>query len=87
MKNKTEPITKKLEGKSVKPAKGKTQAFRAENNKLKRTKKSSTGESTLSKKDFRENPAVEQLYRIIYKYKLRKEAYKAAIEIYLNLKK
>ena len=39
----------------------------------------------LSKKDFRESPAVEKFYKTIYEYKLREEAYKAAIKIYLDL--
>ncbi len=43
-------------------------------------------ELVLSKKDFRESPAVEKFYKTIYEYKLREEAYKASIEIYLNLK-
>ena len=43
-------------------------------------------EPHLSKKDFRENPAVEQLYKTIYDYKLREEAYKTAIKIYIDLK-
>lgn len=41
----------------------------------------------LSKKDFRDNPAVEKFYRAIQKYDLREEAYKKAIEVYINLKK
>ena len=50
-------------------------------------KKVATDEPTLSKKDFRETPAVEKLYKTINEFKLREEAYKTAIEIYLNLKK
>lgn len=53
-------------------------------NKLKAKKKALGSESTISKKDFRDNPTVEKLYKTIYEYKLREEAYKTAIEIYLN---
>ena len=52
-------------------------------NTLKRRKKVS--ESTLSKKDFREHPSVEKLYKNIYEYRLREEAYKTVLEIYINL--
>ena len=38
----------------------------------------------LSRKDFRENPAVENFYKNIYEYNLREEAYKIAIEMYIN---
>ena len=55
--------------------------------KMGRRKKADTNESTISKKDFRESPSVEKFYKTIYAYQLREEAYKAAIEIYLNLKK
>ena len=54
------------------------------NNKLKTKKKALVNEFTISKKDFRDNPTVEKLYKTIYEYKLREEAYKTAIEIYLN---
>ncbi len=47
---------------------------------------SATNESILLKKQFRESPVVEKFYKNIYKYKLRKEAYKTAILIYLDLK-
>lgn len=47
------------------------------------TKKNSN-ESTISKKDFRENPTVEKFYKTIHEYKLREDAYKTAIEIHLN---
>ena len=53
-------------------------------NKLKPKKKALGNESIISKKDFRDNPTVEKLYKTIYEYKLREEAYKTAIEIYLN---
>ena len=52
-----------------------------------RRKKTEASEYGLSKKDFRESPSVEKFYRTIHQYQLREEAYKAAIEIYLNLKK
>ena len=42
---------------------------------------------SLMKKTFRESPAVEKFYKTIYEYRLREEAYKAAIKIYLDLKK
>ena len=41
----------------------------------------------LSKKEFRDNLAVEQFYKTLKKYDLREEAYKTAIQIYLDLKK
>lgn len=53
-------------------------------NKLNAKKKASVNESTISKKDFRDNPTVEKLYKIIHEYKLREEAYKTAVEIYLH---
>ena len=46
--------------------------------------KSANNESIASKKNFRDNPAVEKLYKNVYDYKLREEAYKTAIEIYLK---
>ena len=50
-------------------------------------KESSFNPKKISKKDFKDNPAVEKFYRAIQQYDLREEAYKAAIEIYLDLKK
>ena len=47
-------------------------------------RKKTIHESTLSRKDFRENPSVEKLYKTVYDYKLREEAYKTVIEMHLN---
>ena len=44
----------------------------------------STETVSLLKKDFREQPAVEKFYKIIFDYRLRKEAYKEAIKVYLK---
>lgn len=55
-----------------------------EKTKTKKNRKKIANESALFKKKFRENPSVEQLYKIIQKYKLREQAYKTAIEIYLS---
>ena len=52
-------------------------------NTLKRKKRAN--ESSLSKKNFREHPLAEKLYKNIYEYNLREEAYKTALEIYINL--
>ena len=52
--------------------------------KTKVKKKTLPGELPISKKNFRDNPIVEKLYKTVYKYRLRDEAYKTAIEIYLN---
>ena len=40
----------------------------------------------ISKKDFRENLAVEKFYKTVKQYNLREEAYKTAIQIYLSRK-
>lgn len=62
--------------------KSKTKNLNKVKNTLKR--KNTIHESTLSKKNFRENPNVEKLYKTVHDYKLREEAYKTAIEIHLN---
>lgn len=43
-------------------------------------------EKHVSKKDFRDNLAVEQFYKTLKQYNLREEAYKKAIQIYLDKK-
>lgn len=40
-----------------------------------------------AKKEFREHPTVEQLYKTIYQYNLVEDAYKATIQLYIQLKK
>ena len=52
--------------------------------KPKKRAKEIINDCNVSKKDFRENPTVETFYKTIYEYKLREDAYKAAIEIHLN---
>ena len=47
-------------------------------------KKTATGE--LNKKTFRKLKEVEILYKLIHKYKLREEAYKALLKIYIKTK-
>ena len=42
--------------------------------------------TSFSKKDFRESPQTEQFYKTIYEHKLREQAYKTAIEVYLSRK-
>ena len=42
---------------------------------------------SVSKKDFRESPFVEQFYKTMSDHKLRELAYKTAIEVYLSRKK
>ena len=46
----------------------------------------STENPRFSKKDFRESPQIEQFYKTIYEHKLREQAYKIAIEVYLSRK-
>ena len=46
--------------------------------------KTATGE--LNKKAFRRLKEVEALYKLIHKYKLREEAYKALLKIYIKTK-
>ena len=46
--------------------------------------KSAPGE--LNKKTFRKLKEVETLYKLIHKYKLREEAYKALLKIYIKTK-
>ena len=53
---------------------------------ISRTEKSTGSEKHISKKDFRDNLAVEQFYRTLKQYNLREEAYKTAIHIYLDKK-
>ena len=43
-------------------------------------------EKQISKKDFRDNLAVEQFYKTLKQYNLREEAYKTAIQMYLDKK-
>ena len=50
------------------------------------TKKKTESEKHVSKKDFRDNLAVEQFYKTLKQYSLREEAYKTAIQIYLDRK-
>ncbi len=50
-------------------------------------KKKLSDKNTLSRKDFKEHPLIEELYKLIHEYSLREEAYKTAIQIYLQLKK
>ena len=40
----------------------------------------------LNKKTFRKLKEVETLYKLIHKYKLREEAYKTLLEIYIKIK-
>jgi len=53
----------------------------------KKGRKKMSEATILYKKKFRESSAVEKLYKTIYDYKLREEAYKTAIKIYLDLSK
>ena len=40
----------------------------------------------LNKKTFRKLKEVDTLYKLIHKYKLREEAYKTLLEIYIKIK-
>ena len=54
---------------------------------LKAAPKTPGSKPPLSRKDFRENPVVEKLYKTVQEYDLREEAYKTALQMYINLKK
>ena len=45
-----------------------------------------TAKGELSKKTFRRLKEVETLYKLIHKYKLREEAYKTLLKIYIKTK-
>lgn len=45
-----------------------------------------SAQKPMTKKTFQEMPEVETFYKLIYKYDLREEVYKKAIENYIRVK-